>query len=879
MGQVQVVDRQSSRIELNGRQSGEGRDLIVRQPGDNDALDVEQLVKFLQETRNEPAWRRQADIDADYYDGNQLRQDTLQEMEARGIPPLIINLTQPIINTVLGMEAKARSDWQITSDNGFDEVAQAIDARMSEVERESNADRAISDAYASQIKSGLGWIEVNYESNPFAYRYRVTPVHRREIWWDWRDLTVGLDKARYLIRRRWFDQDELTAAMPQHEELIRGSINRWNGFIENAFLQTQQIEHARSWDAERAWTLDEYEWRDTLRRRAQLFEVWYRVWKRGHVMRLPNGQVIEVNRANPRHMEAIASGWVNPIPAVYPKMRVSLWIGPHRVSDRPSPLPHNSFPYVPFWGFREDLTGAPYGLVRALRSPQDEVNARRSKLLSLLTGRRATVDADAIDTTFNSHQDVADELGRPDPYIVLNPGRKNGVHGFKVENNGDLAQGQMATLTISKEEMHAVSGVFPPTMGDAKQALSGVAVDALVDQSTVTLAEINDNHRYGRRQVGLQLVSLIKADMVGEMKVDVGEGKKKKTIILNKPVYNEAARADVLENSVEAAAIKVTLSEVPSTQTYRQKQFMLLTELTKGLPPEVQTFVIDFVIEASDVKDRMKVADRLRKKLGIGDDDDEASAQNQQMMAQHQEAIAKLSEQLQKLAEENQQLKVGNANKEQEIALALKKEETRQAEVASNELLTRYKIDTDAKIAIEKTDLEHEKIASGERQAKEAAAAAASAPVPEAPDTDAMIASVTDDIRNMVKALADELGNVSKEVQEAKKVAEGAAKTHEKHAADAAEATKVRAAEEKGEAKVPQIKPDDIAAALTKAIAPLVETKQGESDEGGDIEIVRDAGGKITGARKSGGGGIEIVRDANGKITGARKKKSGSKKK
>jgi hypothetical protein len=851
---IEVSSRHSRTDMVDyGRQSGEGRDKAP--VTDGDALSVEKLITFLEETRNEPAWRRQSDIDADYYDGNQLRQDTLQEMEARGIPPLIINLTQPIINTVLGMEAKARSDWQITSDNGFDEVAQAIDARMSEVERESNADRAISDCYAGQIKAGLAWCEVNYEANPFAYRYRVTPIHRREISWDWRDMSVGLDKARYLIRRRWYDEDELTAAMPQHAELIRGSINRWNGFIENSFLQTQAIEHARSWDAERAWTLDEAEWRDTLRRRAQLFEVWYRIWKRGHVMRLPNGQIVEVNKDNPRHMEAIASGWVNPIPAVYPKMRVSMWIGPHRVSDRPSPLPHNDFPYTPFWGFREDLTGVPYGLVRALRSPQDEVNARRSKLLSLLTGRRATVDSDAVDTTFNSHEDVADELGRPDPYIVLNPARRNGAAGFKVESNGDLAQGQMATLTISKEEMHAVSGVFPPTMGDAKQALSGVAVDALVDQSTVTLAEINDNHRYARRRVGLQLVSLIKADMVGEnLGVDVGEGKKKKTIILNKPTYNEAAQATVLENSVAAAAIKVVLSEVPSTQSYRQRQFAQLAELTKGLPPEVQTFVIDFVVEASDVKDRMKVAERLRKKLGISDDDEEASQQNAQMMAEHQEAIQKMGEQLAKLMAENQQLKVGNANKEQEIALAMEKEATRKAEVASAESLKRYEIDKKTEVEIEKNDLAHEQLASSERQAKEQAAAAASAPAVEAPDTDAMIATVSEDIRSMVKALADELGSMKAKLDENVKTVSESQKVQDKRH----EESRNQELKEAKQPKAEPIKPDDIAAALTKAIAPLVEAK-GDGD-GGEYEI-------------------ELVKDDKGKTIGARRKKAASKKK
>ncbi len=609
-------------------------------------LSTDQLERFIAETRLEPKWRRDADLCADYYDGNQLRPDTLAEMQERGIPPLIINLTRPLINAVLGLEEKNRSDWEVTSDDKPSEiVAQVLDRKLSDAQRDAQADRAISFAYGQQIKSGLGWVEVGYESNPFECRYRVAPVHRREIWWDWRDQSMDLRTARYLIRRRWFDADVLQTTLPGYEDLIKHAVNGWNGFIDAAFLNMQSELLGKSYEIERASTLDASEWRDTFRRRAQLFEVWYRVWKRGLVCKLPNGKVIEYDGNNRAHCEAVLAGMISPTPAVYPKMRQSIWIGPHRLIDRPTPYPHHRFPYVPFWGYKEDLTGAPHGLIRDMMSSQDEINARRSKLLSLLNSRRIEADTDAVDQTFNTIDDVADEVGRSDSVILLNPNRKLGANGFKVVTNMDLAQGQFATLKDSKDEMHEVSGIFPPTVGDSKQGLSGAAIHDLVDQSTTTLAMMNGHYRYGRHEVGAQLLELVRADAVHEEAVTLGERQNKTTIYINRHVQHPQTGDDLIENSVPAANVKMTLQDTPSTQSYRQKQFIALTEVAKSLPPNIQQLVVDFIIEASDITDREKIAERIRGALGIPDPDAPGGVDQRQLAAQqaHEAMVQKMT--------------------------------------------------------------------------------------------------------------------------------------------------------------------------------------------------------------------------------------------
>ena len=78
---------------------------VDRGPG----MSVDQLDKFLYEIRLQPMWRKEADLDAEYYDGNQLDHQTLDDMQRLGMAPLIRNLIRPTIDVALGMEAKTVS--------------------------------------------------------------------------------------------------------------------------------------------------------------------------------------------------------------------------------------------------------------------------------------------------------------------------------------------------------------------------------------------------------------------------------------------------------------------------------------------------------------------------------------------------------------------------------------------------------------------------------------------------------------------------------------------------------------------------------------------------------------------------------------------------
>ena len=606
-------------------------------------LAIDKLDKFLYEIRLQPMWRREADLDCEYYDGNQLDHATLDDMQRLGMAPLIRNLVRPTIDVALGMEAKTRSDWRVQADNDKDEdVAEAISVKLKEAERESRADRACSDAYAGQLKSGIAWVEVSREMDPFRYPYRVTAVSRREIFWDWRAKDPDLKDARYLVRRRWQDVDVLELMFPDDIDLIQGL--GWSKANWDTPLTDFPAVQGRTWLYERDVTIPESDWRDSTRKRLCLYEVWYRVWTRGHVIRTPDGRTVEVDLNNPRHAQALAAGMVQPIPAIFPKMRLSWWIGPHRIADMPTPYKHQNFPYIPFWGYREDLTQIPYGLIRSMRSPQDEVNARLSKMMWLLSAKRVTTDADQVDDIDELRREVA----RPDATIVLSA-RRNKTQGiFKVESDFQLANQQFEVLKDAVESIQTTAGVYQAMLGNKQPggANSGIAINSLVEQGTTTLAEINDNYRFARRLVGEMLVELIREDLGREpavVNVDEKFGAKKRQITLNSPTVKNGVQ--MLDNDVQRSLIKVALEDVPSTPTYRAQQLMMLSEMAKSLPPQIQAFVVPFILEASEMPHRREIADQVRKALGIDDGQGDQTFTKEQVMVEVQKAIEQFKQQ------------------------------------------------------------------------------------------------------------------------------------------------------------------------------------------------------------------------------------------
>lgn len=621
-----------------------------------DKLSRERIEQILQDLRNEPPWRAEARREVDLYDGNQLDNDTLQRMADLGIPPIIVNLIKPAVDTILGLESKTRTDPLVRPENQQSaEGAEALNAKLKEATRMTRFNRATSDGFGSQIKAGMGWVEVSRESDPFKYPYRVKMVHRDEMWPDWRAREPDYSDARFLVRRKWYDADELETFFPKHKRLIRQSIASQPMWEADDHIDSPL---GRAWDIERTTSLQNEEWRDTERQRLALYEVWYKVFAEIWVLDLPDGRIVELNRKDPRHSEAVVNGLIKPRKARTSKIRVAYYLGPHQLEDIQSPYTHGRFPYAPFFGYREDRSGAPYGLIRAMKSPQEEVNARRSKMLYNLSTRRVIVDEDAV----KDHKQTANEVARPDSYITTNPERKH-ANGFRIDSDAGLNDQQFQLMLEAKSNVQEASGQYPEMQGrSAGSGQSGEAIKSLVEQGTQVLGEIFDNYQEGRRIAADMLLHMIVEDLAAqdnvavEIEEDAGDTKE---IYLNQPAVDGFGHR-FRTNDVMRLRTRVVLDDTPSTASYRQQVMSRLMDLTQALPENIQAAVIDLVVDSTDLPNRKAFVERIRQVTGAGKEQDpqaqQAAQQEQQMQQrdvelQFQEREAKLAEMAEKVRE------------------------------------------------------------------------------------------------------------------------------------------------------------------------------------------------------------------------------------
>lgn len=582
----------------------------------DDGLSLQQFTAWMYEIENQPAWRSRADRESEYYDGNQLSAEILQRQRDIGMPPSIEPLIGPTIDSVLGMEAKTRTDWRVIPDGGKagEEVSEAFSYKLNQAERHSRADQACSDAYASQIKTGLGWAEVSRDSDPFAYPYRCEAIHRNEIFWDFL-ARPDMSNARYLIRRKWTDQAQAKLKFPDQEELIEGAASGWQGL--DPYMMAHDggtsTDLSMAWSMERGWSIEEQQWRDVSHKRVCLFEVWYRVWENVLVLKSPDGRVVEYDPQNAMHINAVALGAVNPQYAVVSRVRLAYFLGPHRLWDGPTPYRHNKFPYVPFWGKREDRTGVPYGLIRGMVYLQDEVNARISKMQWGLAAVRTTRTQGAV---LDSDETFRREIARPDADIVLDAEKMRNGGTFKVERDFELNRQQYERLTDAREGIKRAGGIYNSFMGQDGQAKSGVAISGLVEQSTQTLAEINDNFKTARAEVGELLLSLIVEDMIGREEtivIDGGSIKDDREITLNSRTVDSDSGIEYLNNDVERTLLKVTLEDVPSTPNFRTQQLAAMSEAFKAAPPEYQKIMMPHLFALMDVPNKGDIIKAIKE--------------------------------------------------------------------------------------------------------------------------------------------------------------------------------------------------------------------------------------------------------------------------
>lgn len=594
---------------------------------------LEKLEQLVSDCEHQPDWRYRSDRACRFYDmGKQLTPEKIRQIQVEwGIEPRQTNLVHGVINGMLGQEARSRTDVNIEADEDeFADLAEYFGVRMEEARRESYADMAISEAYASQVKAGIGWVGVSRAADPLDYPYRVEHIHRNEIWWDMRAQDMGIRDARWQVRVRWMDLDVAEGMMPEYAEIFRRTVSGWS----NMLLPNDGDGYlSMAYANERSTTIRRDQWCDSARKRIKFYEVWYRAMAEVAVLHLSPTKRVIYDADNPLHVQAVARGRVRVTKSTTQQIRMSLFAGPHRLIDEGTA--RRTFPYTPFFAFRDDEDGSPYGLVEGMISPQEEYNERRQMINWMMKARQIQMDSDALDTEYNTIEHIARRVMRPDMVAITNPSRLNRGEAVKIGNSLSMQPEQLQVMQDAKQLIQDVPRIYSTQLGNAPAGVtSGVAINSLSEAGAVAMGELNDNYTFGRKLVHEQLFGLMVEDhLEEELQVKIGSGKNRRVIVLNSWTPDGQPL-----NRVKDAPVKVGLSDIPNSPAHRmqeQQQLALLIQALGGNPQALGVLAPAY-IEASSHPGREQIAKQLRQVSGLpepGDRNTEEAAKEQAMQA------------------------------------------------------------------------------------------------------------------------------------------------------------------------------------------------------------------------------------------------------
>lgn len=603
----------------------------------------ELLGWFYTELSRQAHNRFQMALDEDYYDSIQWQPDEIAELRGRGQAPTVYNELKPMIDWLLGMERRTRTDFNVIAlhDDSMDADEEAkVKTKLLKYLAETNrVEFERSAAADDQFKAGLGWIEVGISPDPEEEPIYIRAESWRNMLYDSLGSRRDLDDSRYLFRFRMIDLDIAIAYFPDKEAELKACA-----------ITTDDDRYMEFWNGRPVDEMDSYTpgpgkyamydsdaWSKNTRQRVMLIEGWYK-----EPTKETRGGTSSVDRTRL-------------------KMQCTIFTEKDILLDVASPYEHNKFPFVPQWAYRRKKDNAPYGPIRPQRGPQDSLNKRMSKALHVMSTNQVIAESDAFQEGGMDQDEVRDEMRAPDGFVVLAPG---GISKIKTLRENDVARGHMEMAQADQQMIKNGSGISSENLARDTNVTAGVALRAKAEQGGQLTAELFDNQLFARQLEGELTLALIE-QYYKEPKVFsiAGDRAKREYSRINQPNPDDPASP---LNPITRTKSQFIIGEQAWKQSLQQAAFESLMELLTNLAPTAPQLVmglLDTVFELADIPNKRIILARIREITGHNDPDEPLTPEQQQAKQQKQRIAQKQMEaQMAQLDADIQKSKATGAN-------------------------------------------------------------------------------------------------------------------------------------------------------------------------------------------------------------------------
>jgi hypothetical protein len=585
-----------------------------------------------------------------FYRGDQWDESDLAALEAEGRPALTINTVLPTVNTVLGEQSTRRADVQFKPRrNGDTDVAHTLTKLYLQIADNNKLDWVEQQVFSDGlILDGRGYFDVRMDfSDHVEGEIRITAKDPLDILIDPDAKDSDPESWNEVFETKWMTLDEI-------EELYGKKKAEQLRFIaENgAGMGRDSIEYEENRFGDLSST-DDYlgagipgddEYRNV--RALRVIERQHRRMHRVDCFVDPDtGDQRDVPEtfSDAKAKKFAKQYGLNIISKVKRKVRWTVTCDQVVLHDDWSP--YNGFTVVPYFAYFR--RGRPFGMVRNLLSPQEQLNKIASQELHI------------VNTTANSGWMVesgslvgmsADDLEEhgAETGLVLEYNRGSQPPS-KIQPN-QIPTGLDRISQKAAANIKAISGINDSMLGSDSAEVSGVAIQAKQNRGAIMIQVPLDNLRKTRQYLAECILDLIQT-FYTEQRIIMVTNEEDPLQPREEMVINQMTPEGRIVNDLTLGEYDVVIATAPARDSFDEVQFaeaLSLRQVGVAIPD-------DAIIEYSHLAKKGELAKRIRMMTGVEKTPEQqqvAAMQQQMALQQLQLEIAKLEAEIRKLQSE-----------------------------------------------------------------------------------------------------------------------------------------------------------------------------------------------------------------------------------
>jgi hypothetical protein len=463
-----------------------------------------------------------------YRHGLQWGEREIRRLRQRGQPVVTFNRVSRKINAVVGLLERLRQDPKGFARTPKHEDGAELATAVLNYALDANDWKSISpDCAEDGATSAIGGLEIVVEAgdqgDPDISISRIDP---REFFYDPRSCRPDFSDATYMGVHKWMDYALVAEMWPESAQAVKDGVAT-NGGLDDGPTQADR----------------QMRWVNVRERTVRVVEHWYR--ERG--------------------------GWSY----CFFTGDIELERGPSPFKDERGRTACRLIMYSNMIDHDDDR----YGFVRDLKSPQDEINRRRSKALHSLNSRKIRASRGAVDDVEVARREEA----RPDGFIEINDASAK----YEVEQGTADFQGNMAFLTDAKQEIDNF-GPNPSLVGEGGKNQSGRAIQLLQQAGIAELGPFLLRYRGWKIRVYRAIWNAIQQFWTSERWIRVTDSDGLAQFVQVNGVQQGEFGQQVLVNALGSLDVDILIDEGPDNVNAMADAFDTLLALAQNgqqIPP------------------------------------------------------------------------------------------------------------------------------------------------------------------------------------------------------------------------------------------------------------------------------------------------------